>query len=332
MNRPRTTGKIVVPRDISDRIDRFLVMELSISRSRIQRNIQLGNITVNGEPVKSNRIIEPGNIIEYNIPESPSPSLAPEAIGLSVLFEDDFLIVVEKPAGMVVHPAPGSPDGTLVNALLHRFHDLSFPPEDTRPGIVHRLDKDTSGLIIVAKNEDIKAKISKSIMAREVNRSYRALTWGHLKKQEGNIEAAIGRHPTDRKKMSTFGTSLRSAQTMYRVIERYDVCELLDVILMTGRTHQIRVHFASIGHPVVGDTLYQGGRGREKGFSGQQREKIRSILSRIDRQALHAYKLEFLHPVDQRPMSFVSDLPEDLRNLLTFLREEAGETSVKEER
>ncbi len=324
MERPRIRGKIVVPREISIRIDRFLAMELSLSRSQIQRNIEQGHVTVNGQPIKSNRVVDPGEIIEYDIPPSPAPSLAAEEIELTVLFEDDFLVVVEKPAGMVVHPAPGSLDGTLVNAILHRFKDLAFPPEDTRPGIVHRLDKDTSGLIIVAKNEDIKAKLSKSIMAREVNRSYRALTWGHLKKREGNIDAPIGRHPTDRKKMSTFGTSLRNAKTMYSVIESYDVCELLDVTLLTGRTHQIRVHLSSIGHPVVGDTLYQGGRGREKGFSGHQREKIRSILSRIHRQALHAYKLEFIHPVDQRPMSFVSDLPEDIRDLLKFLREETG--------
>ena len=308
------------------RVDRFLARELSISRSRVQRHIRLGNVRVNGETVRPNRILAPEEIVEYDIPMPAGPSLAPEPIDLTIRYEDDSVIVIEKPPGMVVHPAPGSPDGTLVNALLYRFPEMSFPAGDPRPGIVHRLDKDTSGLLVVAKNETVKAELSRSIMERKVQRRYLALVWGHLKARESTIVASIGRHPTDRGKMSTFGTSPREAETWYRVESSFDVCELLDVRLRTGRTHQIRVHLSSIGHPVVGDRLYGGGEGREKGFTGEQRAKVRSVLSRIDRQALHAYRLEFPHPDDGRPMRFESEPPDDLAGLLAYLRASAGET------
>ncbi len=313
-------GKIVVPPEVSIRIDRFLAEELGISRSRIQKYIKEGRITVNGDPIKPHHVVQPGDVVEYQIPPPQSPTISPEAIPLAIKYEDEFLLVIDKPAGMVVHPAPGSWEGTLVNAVLHHCRDMSFPPEDSRPGIVHRLDKDTSGLIIVAKNEDIKGILSRAISNREIKRTYIAITLGHLKIREGTIDTPIGRHPTDRRKMSSISTSTRDAITEYRVLESYDVCELIEVNLVTGRTHQIRAHFSSIGHPVVGDTLYYGGRGREKGFMGDQREKIRKMLTMIDRQALHAYRLQFRHPVSQESITLESEPPEDLRNILEFLR------------
>ena len=313
-------GKLVVPDEVSCRIDKFLAKELSISRSRIQRNIDSGLITLNGEKIRSNRVIKPGDVIEYQIPPSQTPSLVPEAIPLTIRYEDEHLVVIDKAPGMVVHPAPGSPDGTLVNALLHRYKDLSFPAEDTRPGIVHRLDKDTSGLILVARNEEIKAKLAKAIMKREVKRTYMTLTLGHLKVREGIIDSPIGRHPADRKKMATFGINQREARTSYRVLESYDACELVEVNLLTGRTHQIRVHFSSIGHSVVGDSVYRGGKGSEGGVSGDNREKVRKLLSMIDRQALHAYRLEFNHPVTGESITIESELPPDFSRILDFLR------------
>jgi 23S rRNA pseudouridine1911/1915/1917 synthase len=316
-------GRKIVPPDVSDRIDKYLAHELSISRSRIQRNIHLGHITVNGESTKPNHVLNAGDIIDYTIPSPPKPTIDPEAIDISVRFEDEHLVVVDKVPGMVVHPAPGSLDGTLVNALLYRYKDFAFHPDDTRPGIVHRLDKDTSGLILVARNEDIKSKLSTAIMEREVKRSYMTLVFGHLKLREGKIDSPIGRHPTDHRRMATFGANPKEAVTVYKVLESYDVCELIEVHLMTGRTHQIRVHFSSIGHPVVGDSLYHGGTGREKGFSGNQREKARVVLSMIDRQALHAYKLEFQHPVTGEFIHVESELPLDFASLLKHLREDA---------
>jgi 23S rRNA pseudouridine1911/1915/1917 synthase len=316
-------GKIIVPSEVSIRIDKYLAEELEISRTKVQRHIKRGRITVNGDTVRSNHVLHPGDVVEFLIPPPRSPSLTPEDIPLSIKYEDESLMVIDKPAGMVVHPAPGSWEGTLVNAVLYYCRDMSFSSEDSRPGIVHRLDKDTSGLIIVAKNEDIKGILSKAISSREIIRTYITLTLGHIKLREGIIDTPIGRHPTDRRKMSTFGSNPREASTAYRILESYDVCELIEVNLITGRTHQIRAHFSSIGHPVVGDTLYYGGRGREKGFLGAQREKVRKLLALIDRQALHAYKLQFQHPLSEELITLKSEYPQDIENLLVFLRKDS---------
>jgi len=313
-------GKIIVPSEVSIRIDKYLAEEIEISRSRVQRHIKHGRITVNGAPVRSNHVLHPGDVVEFLIPPPRSPSIKPEDIPLSIRYEDEFLMVIDKTAGMVVHPAPGSWESTLVNAVLYYCRDMSFSPEDSRPGIVHRLDKDTSGLIIVAKNEDIKGILSRAISNRSIKRTYLTLTLGHLKPREGVIDTPIGRHPTDRRKMCTFGTNLKEASTGYRVLESYDVCELIEVNLLTGRTHQIRAHFSSVGHPVVGDTLYYGGRGRERGFLGAQREKVRKLLALINRQALHAYRLEFKHPVNEELITLESEPPQDIKKLLEFLR------------
>jgi len=313
-------GKISIPSGISCRLDKYIADLLGISRAKVQRHISEGHITVNGRSARSSHLLQTDDIVEYAITSYPSPSLRPEPIPLAIRFEDRYLIVVDKPAGMVVHPAPGAREGTLVHALLHRYKDFSFPPEDIRPGIVHRLDKNTSGLLLVAKNEDIKAILARAIAERKIKRIYLALTLGHLTEREGTISAPIGRHPADRRRMATFGTSLKEAVTSYRVIESYDACELIEVTLQTGRTHQIRVHFSSIGHPIVGDSLYHGGRGRERGFSGKHRERVRAILLMIDRQALHAHRLSFPHPITGELQAFESEIPRDMQNLLEYLR------------
>ncbi len=316
-------GTIVASSEIPCRIDKYLADQLSISRSRIQRSIREGFIRLNGEYTRPNHVVNPGDTIDYVIASSETPSLAPEDIPLIILYEDEYLAVINKPAGMVVHPAPGSPDGTLVNALLHRYRNMSFPTHDLRPGIVHRLDKDTSGLLIIARSEESRSRLSTAIMRREIKRTYLALAFGHLRKSEGTIDAPIGRHPTDRKRMATFSRAPRDAQTAYRVLESFDVCELLEVKLMTGRTHQIRVHLDSVGHPIVGDLLYHGGRGREKGLSGSNRAKAGRILTMIERQALHAHRLQFTHPFTGAPKEITADPPADFSDLLDFLRADA---------
>ncbi len=318
---------IIVPSGESRRIDVYLAERLSVSRSRIQKAIRAYHVTVNSNETRSNYTLSPGDVIEFDIPQPPpiSQSVIAQEIPLSIRYEDEYLLVVDKPSGMVVHPAPGTPDGTLVNALLFRFRDLPFRPDDPRPGIVHRLDKDTSGLILVAKTEDVKEKLSVAIIERRVRRTYHAIVFGHLKQREALIDIPIGRHPTDRRRMSTLSTHPRSARTRYRLLESFDVCELLEVNLLTGRTHQIRVHFSSIGHPLVGDSLYRGGRGCERGFSGEQREKARLLLSMMGRQALHACRLQFRHPISGEPVTVESDPPPDFQDLLNYLRESARE-------
>jgi 23S rRNA pseudouridine1911/1915/1917 synthase len=317
--------QILVPPGVSERLDRFLAGRIDLSRSAIQRGIREGWITLNDAPTRANHVVRPGETITCRRPAPRTPSLAPEPIPLEVAYEDEHLLVIDKPAGMVVHPAPGAPDGTLVNALLHRCPDLDFRPGDTRPGIVHRLDRGTSGLLLVARTEAIREKLSRALRERRIRRTYVALSFGHLKTRQGTIDTPIGRHPLDRRRMATFGPNLRPALTRYRVLESYSVCELLEIDLETGRTHQIRVHFSSIGHPLVGDTLYHGGPGRERGFGGpRQRERAREILSWIDRQALHARRLAFPHPVTGREIVVESEPPRDFSRVLELLRRAEG--------
>lgn len=273
--------------------------------------------------LKPSTSVKTGDIFTLpQLEKSPRGSeIAPENIPLVILFEDDHLLVVEKPAGMVVHPAPGHLEGTLVNALLaHINSSVDSRLDVLRPGIVHRLDKDTSGLLVVAKTFEAHEKLAVQIKERSAGRNYLAVSWGHWPEREGRIEAPIGRSSKNRKKMVVFAAGGREAATVYRVLESFPLAELVEVHLRTGRTHQIRVHFAHRGHPVLGDQLY-GGRKALRNYSGQYRNTVRFLLDACTRQALHAYKLTFKHPATSEPLEFTSPLPDDFEHILQILRQ-----------
>ena len=308
----------VAPGEAGLRLDLFLTgREFGLSRSQIQRAVQEGRVRVNGSPVRSGRKLKTGDAVVIVVLPAASPSkVLPEAIPLRILYEDASLLVIDKPAGMVVHPAAGHSSGTLVNALLHHCRDLSGIGGVLRPGIVHRLDKGTSGLLVVAKSDEAHRGLAGQFKRHEVRKVYLALVYGDPKTDGGRIEAAVGRHPTDRKKMSTQSRRGRSALTIWRVRERYGVAALLEVDIETGRTHQIRVHLADRDYPVVGDRVY-GGAGRIRNVGDPA---ARSRMKALDRPALHAWRLVFVHPVTGEIMRFSSPLPEDVADLCAFLR------------
>jgi 23S rRNA pseudouridine1911/1915/1917 synthase len=276
-----------------------------------------GRVWVNDRPAKVGRKIRAADHIVIFIPAAKPSGVAAEEIPLAILYEDASLLVIDKPAGMVVHPAPGHPAGTLVNALLHHCRDLSGIGGVLRPGIVHRLDKDTSGLVVAAKSDAAHRGLAGQFKRHEVGKTYQALVYGDPRNEEGRIEAAVGRHPTDRKRMSTQSRRGRSAVSLWRVRERFGCAALLEVSIETGRTHQIRVHLAELGHPVVGDRLY-GGAGRSRTVGDVE---IRTRIKAMERQALHAWRLGFTHPLTGEPLRFISPLPEDMADLCAFLRE-----------
>ena len=248
------------------------------------------------------------------------PSVEPENIPLDVVYEDSDLLVINKKAGMVVHPAVGNFSGTLVNALLFHCKDLSGINGVLRPGIVHRLDKNTSGLLVVAKNDLAHLGLAEQIQNRSLLREYVAVAWGHMADEEGTIEAPIGRAMKDRKKMAVTRLKGRESLTQYKVLERYDLCNLLSIRLKTGRTHQIRVHLSYLNHPVLGDPEYGGRQKWIKGIYDRERPFAQKLLSLIERQALHARKLGFVHPRTKDYQEFDSPLPEDMDSLLNLLR------------
>jgi 23S rRNA pseudouridine1911/1915/1917 synthase len=256
------------------------------------------------------------------IPPLPTADLAPEQIQLSLVHEDEDIIVVDKPAGMVTHPAAGNLGGTLVNALLHHFPRLSTLPGKDRPGIVHRLDKDTSGLIVVAKTNLAYLRLQQMIQRRQLSRTYVALVCGHVKSQGGVIELPIGRSPRDRKKMAVTTQQGREAVTRYRVQDRFRSYDLLQVDLETGRTHQIRVHFSHLGHPVFGDPDYGGRHKWHRGQFAPERPLGRKLLRIMSRQALHAARLQFTHPRSGEHVDLSSELPPDFRQVLDLLDSE----------
>jgi 23S rRNA pseudouridine1911/1915/1917 synthase len=310
---------IVVP-DESDgvRLDRFLVSVLPHhSRSQIQRLIKDGRVTVAGREAKANQPVKRGQMVAVDVPEPVDPLPRPEALELPILYQDAQVVVVDKPAGMVVHPAAGHASGTLVNALLHHVDDLSGIGGEKRPGIVHRLDRGTSGLMVVAKNDAAHEELSRQFHDREVEKEYTALVWGEVMAGR-RIDAPIGRDPSNRKKMSSASARVRrSREAVTRIVgaEHFGrVLTLARVAIHTGRTHQIRVHLSAIGHPVVGDSLYGGVHRRVPG-------DLRSV-THLDRPFLHASKLVFTHPEDGRRMTFTSELPDDLARVLEELREQ----------
>src|ERR1700730_4933000 len=297
-----------------DRLDRFLAAVLSgYSRSQVQRLIKEGHVRVGARGGKANQSMKTGEEVVVDVPALTEPALQAEALPLPILYQDADLIVVDKPAGMVVHPAAGHDSGTLVNALLHHVDDLSGIGGEKRPGIVHRLDRGTSGLMVVAKHDAAHEELARQFHDREVEKEDFALVWGLL--QAGRrIDAPIGRDPSNRKKMSARARRSREAVTrIHRARRLGPALTLIHVIIQTGRTHQIRVHLSAIGHPVVGDAVYGGVRRRVPG-------DLRAV-THLDRPFLHAARLAFNHPVDGRRMEFESALPDDLQRVLDELIE-----------
>ena len=312
-----STHTFTVPDDSDGlRLDRFLVSMLAErSRSQIQRLIKDGFVRVGGRAAKVNQAVKTGQAIAVDIPEPSEPSPQPEALPLPILYQDPDLIVVDKPAGMVVHPAAGHDSGTLVNALLHHVDDLSGIGGVKRPGIVHRLDRGTSGVMVVAKHDAAHEELARQFHDREVEKDYLALVWGEVMAGR-RIDAPIGRDPGNRKKMSAASARVRRSREAVTRIVRAEhfgrTLTLAQVAIHTGRTHQIRVHLSAIGHPIVGDALYGGVHRRVPG-------DLRPV-THLDRPFLHAARLAFTHPGDGRRMEFSSELPADLQHVLDGLR------------
>lgn len=298
----RMESKLII--DVSDeetgeRIDSFLSGKTEFTRTRIQQLIKDKNITVNGKATKSSYKIEENDEIAIEVPEAETTEIKPENIKIDIVYEDSDIAVINKQAGLVVHPAHGHYSGTLVNAILYHIKDLSGINGEIRPGIVHRLDKDTSGLIVIAKNDKVHTALTEMFQEKKIRKTYLAILKGKLNKSEGKIVTQIGRDKNDRKKMTVIDDAAKgkNAITNYRVISQNNLFTLVKVNIETGRTHQIRVHMRYLGYPILGDSVY-GRKDNEK------------------RQMLHAYKLEFLHPVTGRQMEFTGEIPEDFQKAL----------------
>ena len=307
---------LVHSQDSSKRLDVFLSQKgPALSRSQIKKLIETGKVQIDGRKAKAGLRLRENEVVTLTIPEPRRLEIEAEAIPLKVLYEDRHLIVVDKPAGLVVHPGAGNYSGTLVNALLHRCPDLAGIGGVLRPGIVHRLDKDTSGVLVVAKDDLAHRSLSDQFRKHTAERNYVGIVFGQLS-EEGQVDAPVGRHPTQRKKMSARPWKGREARTYWRVLERFRSFNLAEFRLQTGRTHQIRVHLSSIGHPILGDPLY-GGRKR---LASVESLPLRQGLRRLKRQALHATSLGFVHPVTGDVLKFSSPLPEDIQEAIALLR------------
>ncbi|MDK2806311.1 MAG: rRNA synthase [Thermoanaerobacterium sp.] len=289
--------------DVDKRIDSFLASELDYTRSYLKKLILDGLVKVNGSSIKPNYKLKEGDSVDVNIPEAEEIDLMPENIPLDIIYEDDDIIVINKPQGMVVHPAPGNYSGTLVNALLYHCKNLSGINGELRPGIVHRLDKDTSGVMVVAKNDKAHLDLSNQIKERTILKKYIAIVEGVIKDDEGSIEAPIGRDHVERKKMAVTEDG-RYALTLYKVLERYKNNSLIEATIKTGRTHQIRVHMSYIGHPIVGDEVY-----------GYKKQRF-NLLG----QALHSKLLGLVHPSKKIYMEFEAPIPEYFERLINILK------------
>jgi 23S rRNA pseudouridine1911/1915/1917 synthase len=309
-----TATALTVPEDAEGaRLDVFLASVLAgRSRSQIQRLIKDGAVRVEGRAAKANQPVKAGQQVQLDLPEPAESTVEAEALPLTIVYQDPDIVVVDKPAGMVVHPAAGHAGGTLVNALLHHVDDLSGIGGEKRPGIVHRLDRGTSGLMVVAKHDAAHEELARQFRDREVEKEYVALVWGEVMAGR-RIDEPIGRDPSNRKKMSARARRSRSAVTRITGAEHFGrVLTLVRVAIHTGRTHQIRVHLSVIGHPVVGDSLYGGVHRRVAG-------DVRAV-THLDRPFLHASRLAFTHPADGRRLEFTSPLPADLEHVLDDIR------------
>lgn len=304
------------------RIDKYMLEKLQhSSRNRIQRAADAGFVHVNDRPVKRNYRVRPGDMVTLMLDRPRhDTSIEAEDIPLDVVYEDSQLMVVNKPAGLVVHPGVGNFTGTLVNALAWHLRDVEgYDPNDPEVGLVHRIDKDTSGLLVVAKTPDAKTKLGLQFFNKTTHRSYNALVWGNVKDDEGRIEGNIGRDPKDRLRMAVFAPDSgigKPAVTHYRVIERFGYVTLIECILETGRTHQIRAHMRSIGHPLFADERYGGMEILRGERSASYRAFVQNCFSLCPRQALHARTLGFVHPTTGKQMDFTSEWPEDMRQLI----------------
>ena len=304
------------------RIDKYMLEKLQhSSRNRIQRAADAGFVHVNDRPVKRNYRVRPGDVVTLMLDRPRhDTSIEAEDIPLDVVYEDSQLMVVNKPAGLVVHPGVGNFTGTLVNALAWHLRDVEgYDPNDPEVGLVHRIDKDTSGLLVVAKTPDAKTKLGLQFFNKTTHRSYNALVWGNVKDDEGRIEGNIGRDPKDRLRMAVFAPDSgigKPAVTHYRVIERFGYVTLIECILEAGRTHQIRAHMRSIGHPLFADERYGGMEILRGERSASYRAFVQNCFSLCPRQALHARTLGFVHPTTGKQMDFTSEWPEDMRQLI----------------
>lgn len=309
---------IVPSHEAGERLDIYLSRkEIELSRSQIKKSVADGLVQVNHKNTRVSYRLKNGDVVQISTRDPVVYDALPQNIPMSILYEDPHILVVDKPAGMVVHPAAGNYQGTLVNAILYHCKDLSGIGGVLRPGIVHRLDKNTSGLLVVAKSDEAHQGLAGQFKRHEVRKSYKAIVYGSPKYDEGVIDAPIGRHPVDRKKMSTGSTRGKEALTRWQVYERYGVATLLDVDIVTGRTHQIRVHLTALGYPVVGDNVY----GNPRRASAIAHTFLRATLQSMKRQALHAERISVVHPVTLQDLSFYSPLPHDMAKLCSTLRE-----------
>ena len=295
---------VVSAEDAGERIDAYLRRKTELSRSRVSELILGGALSVNGkEQLKPSFKVEAGQSIRLCVPETQPVDIVPQDIPLDILYQDKDIVVINKPCGMVVHPAAGNEDGTLVNALMYHIQDLSGIGGEMRPGIVHRLDKDTSGLILIAKHDKAHLAMSEQFKSRTMEKHYRAVAYGSFSQDCGLIDAPIARHPVDRKKMAVVEGG-KPSQTEWRVLERFRGATYLDVHLLTGRTHQIRVHMQSVGHPLLGDKIYA--------------PHIKTSVH-VPRLMLHAYSLSFDHPISGKRMELVAPMPQEFTTLLEKL-------------
>lgn len=318
MNEMKVQKIVVEGNDSGERLDSYLTSKLEgVTRSRAKRLIEMEHVTVDAYIAKPSHLVKAGEKITVRIPPPVAPSAVPQDIPLEVIYEDSDIIVVNKPVGMVVHPAAGHPDSTLVNALLAHCKDLSGIGGELKAGIVHRLDVGTSGAIIAAKNDNAHVELQKQFKARTVEKFYGALVFGSMREERGEFDTALGRHRSKRKRISSHTRKGRAALTAWRVLERFGTqLTWVEIDLKTGRTHQIRVHFAEAGHALVGDPLYGG----ERKLKRINDSDVRGFLEGFDRPALHAWRLSVDHPRTGERMNFKAPLPDDLESLLNALR------------
>jgi 23S rRNA pseudouridine1911/1915/1917 synthase len=308
----------VPPESEGQRLDRFVTERVPLTRSQVQRLVRSGLVTVDGRRTKTGHPVEAGQRVEVEIPPPEPTDIVAQSIALRIVHEDDDIIVVDKPPGLVVHPGAGNPDGTLVNALVHHCPEIEGVGGVRRPGLVHRLDKDTSGLMVAAKRHEAFLALVDSMGRGRLGRTYLALVWGDPG-VEGEIDAPIGRDPRNRKRMAVRPGG-RAARTTFRSLGRFDFASFVELTLVTGRTHQIRVHMAHVGCPVLGDPLYRGRTHALSRVAPEKRRRARAALGRIERQALHAWRLVIEHPTSRAVLEFEAAPPGDFTDVLEYVK------------